>query len=596
VAKRGRLTDRTALDRAGPARCRWAHLVGAAAVALAVGWLWAASRIGAGVALVAGGVGACLSIVYFGEGMRRARLREAETRAALELAQRRLRTLESLEQSDQRLRHLVDAVPGLISYIDTDRRYQVVNRLYETWFQRKREEVLGKTTDEVLGPEVMVHAGPQIERALRGEEVHFEFEAAYPSGPRWVDAWYIPDFDTRGEVVGFSVFVLDITRRKDAEATLQAQDRRKDEFLATLAHELRNPLGAIRNAAAVLKAKDPGEEDGQWASQMMERQLQHMSRLLEDLLDVSRISYDKLVLRSERIDLAQVVRIAIETCQPQLDRAGHSFTLSLPTEPVYLQADPVRLAQIFSNILSNAAKFTDSGGHIRLSAERRRDEVSVSVSDDGIGIPPALLPQVFGLFAQGERLERSQGGLGIGLSLVRGLVQLHGGRVEARSAGVGLGSEFVLHFPILTGAPPPIARPDDEKPPQGESARNRVLVADDMRDNAESLAMMIRIAGHEVHIAYDGTEAVAKAAELRPEVVILDIGMPRLDGFEACRYIREQPWGKRMKLIALTGWGRENDLSRTGAAGFDYHLVKPVEAKALLDLLAATALRAAADS
>ena len=504
------------------------------------------------------------------------------------------RALEALRRREQQLRHIADAMPALISYVDADRRYRFVNRQYETWFRCTREEVLGKTMEEVLGAEVMARGAPHIDRALGGEEAHFELEAPYPGGPRWVNAHYIPDFDASGRVAGFCVLVLDVTARKQAEAAthqaLQAADRRKDEFLATLAHELRNPLAPIRNAVQVLKAKGTVDPDAGWVPEVVERQLQHMSRLLEDLLDVSRIAHDKLELRKQPVELADVVRTAIETSRPLLDEAGHELRVSLPPGPVHLEADPVRLAQVFSNLVGNAAKYTRPGGHIGLSGTLRGDELVVSVTDDGIGISAEMLPRVFDIFSQAERaLERSQGGLGVGLSLVRGLLELHGGRVEARSDGPGKGSEFIVRLPVRSpraraGAPAPA-------PAAAAGTARRLLIVDDLRDSADSLAMLMRIMGHEVTTAYDGDEAIARAGELRPDAVVLDIGMPKPNGFDVCRHIRAQPWGKMTLLVALTGWGREDDRRHTEDAGFDHHLVKPVDPHALVALLAALPAR-----
>jgi PAS domain S-box-containing protein len=508
------------------------------------------------------------------------------------------RAEEALREREQQLRHIADAMPALISYVDHERRYRFVNRQYEIWFRCSSEEVIGKTTDEVLGPGLMARGGPYIDRALRGEKVDFEVELPYPGGPRWVTAHYVPDVDASGRVAGFCVLVLDITERKQAEETirqsetrlrttladLQAADRRKDEFLATLAHELRNPLAPIRNAVQILKAKGSADPEVRWVPELVERQLQHMSRLLEDLLDVSRVAHDKLQLRKQRVELAEVVGTAIETSRPHLDDAGHELTVSLPPGVVQLDADPVRLAQVFANLLGNAAKYTRPGGHIRFTATREGKELVVSVKDDGVGISAEMLPRVFEIFSQGERApDRAQGGLGVGLALVRGLLELHGGRVEARSEGLGKGSEFVVHLPVLD-ASPPLEAPAPIEVGKARAAR-RLLIVDDLRDSADSLAMLMRIMGHEAHTAYDGEEAMARAAQLQPEVVVLDIGMPKPDGFDVCRHIREQPWGKGAVLIALTGWGREDDRRRTEDAGFNHHMVKPVDASALVALL-----------
>jgi PAS domain S-box-containing protein len=372
-----------------------------------------------------------------------------------------------------------------------------------------------------------------------------------------------------------------------AEEALKEADRRKDEFLATLAHELRNPLAPIRNGLQVMKLAGGNAGAVEQARAIMERQIGQMARLLDDLLDVSRITRGKLQLRKERVGLATVVQSAIEGSRPLIEASAHRMTVALPPEPVYLHADPTRLAQVFSNLLTNAAKYSDRGGHVRLTAERQGGEVVVSVRDDGIGIAPEHLPRLFQMFSQVDSaLERSQGGLGIGLALVRGLVEMHGGTVEAKSEGLGQGSEFLIRLPLAGGT---TAQPPRRPGGAGAAARRRILVADDNRDAADSLAMMLRLGGHEVHAVHDGQEAVDAAAWFRPDVALLDIGMPKLNGFEAARRIREQAHGDGVMLVAITGWGQEEDRRRSAQAGFDHHLTKPVDPAALERVLAAGA-------
>jgi CheY-like chemotaxis protein/two-component sensor histidine kinase len=381
---------------------------------------------------------------------------------------------------------------------------------------------------------------------------------------------------------------VDITDRKHAEMALEQADRRKDEFLATLAHELRNPLAPIRNAVQILLFKESDDPELRWSRDVIDRQVQQMARLLDDLLDVSRISHNKLELRRELTNLSTVVQSAVETSRPLIDAGKHTLTVSLPREPVHVDADPVRLAQVFSNLLNNAAKYTERGGHLRIDAHRAGDHVVVSVKDDGIGISADTLPRIFDMFSQ-ERgvLERSQGGLGIGLALVRGLVELHGGTVIAKSAGLDRGSEFVVSLPSFV--PPAVEAPIRD----GEEAvgrRHRILVVDDGRDSADSLALLLAMKGHDVRTAYDGEQALEAARDDAPNVVLLDLGMPKLNGYDVCRVIREEPWGKDMIVIALTGWGQETDRRGTEEAGFDHHLVKPVDPDTLgevLDSLAA---------
>jgi PAS domain S-box-containing protein len=371
-------------------------------------------------------------------------------------------------------------------------------------------------------------------------------------------------------------------------ATLKESDRRKDEFLAMLAHELRNPLAPIRNAVQILRLKGPFLPELQWARDVIDRQVQQMTRLVDDLLDVSRITRGKIELRKERIELVAVVKSAIEASRPLIEKQGHELTVLIPPEPIHLEADLTRLSQVLLNLLDNAAKYTDRGGRIWLTAERQNDQVLIRVKDTGIGIPPEMLPRIFEMFTQVDpSLERSQSGLGIGLMLVQRLVEMHGGTVEAHSAGPGMGSEFVLSFPVVAevkeGAPL-------EGGGYGQTAtipsKCRILVVDDNEDSADSVAVLLRTMGNEVHAAHDGLEAVGAAAALQPDVVLMDIGLPKLSGFEAARRIREQPGGSDVVLIALTGWGQEEDRRRSKEAGFDYHLTKPIDFSVLQELLA----------
>jgi CheY-like chemotaxis protein len=346
-------------------------------------------------------------------------------------------------------------------------------------------------------------------------------------------------------------------------------------------------LAPIRNAVEILSVSGTSVPALQWGRDVIDRQVRHMARLLDDLLDVSRISHGKMELRKVRVELATVVQSAIETSRPLIEGGGHELTVALPPAPIYLEADPVRLAQVFSNLLNNAARYTEANGCIRLSVERQGSDVVASVTDNGIGIAAESLPRIFEMFAQATpALERSQSGLGIGLSLVKGVVELHGGRIEARSDGPGRGSEFVVRLPII------LEKQLQEAKPQGHDdgslcvAKCRILIVDDLKDSADSLAMLLRMSSHEVHTAYDGEEAVVAAEKFRPEVILLDIGMPKLNGYDACRRIREEPWGKDIFLIAVTGWGQEDDRRSTEEAGFNGHMVKPVNSRELMKVLA----------
>ncbi len=371
-------------------------------------------------------------------------------------------------------------------------------------------------------------------------------------------------------------FVLDITDRKAMEKALRESDRRKDDFIALLAHELRNPLAPIRNGLQVMRLAGEDADSAAEAQAMMERQLGHMVRLIDDLLDVSRISRNKMELRFARILLADVVRSAVETARPLLDAAGLDLAISLPDEPVPLDADLTRLAQVFGNLLANSAKYTGRGGSVRVAAQRREGSVVVTVRDNGAGIPADSIASIFDMFSQVDRpLERSSGGLGIGLALVKGLVEMHGGTVTAESAGEGLGSTFTVTLPVPASPAPAAAAPPECDP--AAKPKRRILVVDDNRDAARSMAMMLRLMGNEVRVAHDGVEAIDAAALFLPEVVLMDVGMPRLNGYDATRRIRAQPWGRDMAVVALTGWGQQDDRERSREAGCDGHLVKPVD-------------------
>jgi signal transduction histidine kinase/ActR/RegA family two-component response regulator len=370
-------------------------------------------------------------------------------------------------------------------------------------------------------------------------------------------------------------------RLEEQAAALREADRRKNEFLAILAHELRNPLAPIRNAVEVLGLQDPPDPAVQWPREIIERQVHHLNRMVDDLLDVSRITQAKFNLHKEPVQVATVLARAIETSQPLIEARKHRLSIETPTEPLWVQGDRVRLAQVVANLLNNAAKYTAEGGQIWLSAEREAGEVSLRVRDTGIGIPADLLPRVFDAFTQEERSpDRAQGGLGIGLALVRSLVELHGGRVEARSAGRGQGSEFVVYLPALAEAPPmavsPVKSNGDSKVPT-----RRILIVDDNIDSAETLGLLLRLGGHEVKTAYSGPSALEAARLERPEIVMLDIGMPGMDGLEVARRLREEVGLKDVLLVAMTGYGQDEDRRRTEGAGFNTHLVKPVDVERL---------------
>jgi CheY-like chemotaxis protein/two-component sensor histidine kinase len=360
----------------------------------------------------------------------------------------------------------------------------------------------------------------------------------------------------------------------------------KNEFLATLAHELRNPLAPIRSAVQILHLKGTLGPESQWALSVIDRQVLHMARLIDDLVDIARITSNRLELRRERVELAAVLRVAVETTAALLEASGQHFALTVPAEPIHLNADPTRLAQAIANLLNNAAKYTPHGGHIWLTGERRSDQVVVTVRDNGIGIPAAMLPCVFDMFTQGEQSQaRAHGGLGIGLTLVKRLAELHGGTVTAHSEGPDRGSAFVLRLPIPVDSTA-CGSPTREDASPSAASSLRILVVDDNQDAADSLAILLQSYGNETRTAYDGLQALEVAAEFRPDVVLLDIGLPKADGHEVARRLRREPWGAGVCVIAVTGWSNENDRARTRDAGFNHHLVKPLDTAELTRLLA----------
>lgn len=384
-----------------------------------------------------------------------------------------------------------------------------------------------------------------------------------------------------------------LRERQRAEAALRDAHRRKDEFLAILAHELRNPLAPIRNSLHILRLTGSIDPTVEHVREMMERQVNHMVRLVDDLLEIARFTRGKIELRKERVDLSAVIASAVDASKPLIESADLDLTVMLPPEPLALEADPVRLAQVFSNLLNNAAKFTSPKGHVWLNARREGTHVTVSVRDTGIGIPADMLARVFEMFAQAdESYGRVQEGLGVGLALVQTLVQMHGGSVEAHSEGPGRGSEFVVRLPLVADVHTAEAG-SHQRQPSTSSVPCRVLVVDDNQDAADSLGILLKFLGMEVHVFHDGLSALQALESHRPAVVLLDIGMPVIDGYEVARRIRRQPQFQDIALIALTGWGQEDDRRRSLAAGFDDHLVKPADAETLQALIRSVTARKA---
>ena len=502
-------------------------------------------------------------------------------------------TFREVEVAEQRYRALASTAPVGIFETDATGNCTFVN---DRWCQ-----LAGLTPSLAAGQGWVAALHPDDRErvfsewyaaATEGRDFHLEYRFRSPAGRT---SWLIGGASSLrgrdGTITGYIGTVTDMTVRKELEVEreqlvgqLRASDRRKDEFLATLAHELRNPLAPMRNGLQLIRMLGESSKVEQVRS-MMDRQLTQLVRLVDDLLDISRLASGKLELRRERVAVKVVIDAAVETSRLAIERAGHELVVLQVDESILVDGDVTRLAQVVSNLLNNSAKYTHRGGHIKLAVRREGDTAVLSVRDDGIGIPPAMLVKVFELFTQVDRtLEKTTGGLGIGLSLVRGLVEMHGGTVEARSEGEGQGSEFLVRLPLATpagGSDRAGALAEESVP----SARRRVLVVDDNADAVESLAELLELLGNEVRTASDGEAGVRAAEDFRPEVVFMDIAMPKLNGYAAARRIREQPWGKSMTLIALTGWGNQDDRRKTAEAGFDHHLIKPVEYAALTKLL-----------
>jgi PAS domain S-box-containing protein len=415
--------------------------------------------------------------------------------------------------------------------------------------------------------------GEVISRHKNGNELH-------------VAAHWILYRDNVGNPIGVAEVLSDVTELRRAEAAVREADRRKDEFLAMLAHELRNPLAPIRTGLELLRLVKDDPQQIETTREIMERQMKQLVTLVDDLLDVSRITRGKLELRKTSVALHEVVSNAIEAAKPGIDAGGHKLTVTLPPSAVYLKADPHRLAQVLSNLLDNAAKYTPAGGEISLLAQRNEGGIVLSVSDNGIGIPADMLERVFEMFTRSSQEAAAQhSGLGIGLALVKTIVDMHGGHVEACSAGPGRGAIFTIRLPVVEETPVVAELPNVPVEAADETKR-RVLIVDDNIDAVRVLSIVVKKLGNEVCVAYDGVEAIAAAEQFLPEVVLLDLGMPKLDGYGAARHIRQQPWGQSITLIALTGWGQDADKQRTKAAGFDHHLVKPADPAELRRLLA----------
>jgi PAS domain S-box-containing protein len=504
---------------------------------------------------------------------------------------------DRITETEERMRSVLDHVLDGIITIDAAGRIESFNPAAEKLFGYGRDEVLGHNVKMLMPEPYHGEHDRYLESYLRTGKAKIigigrEVVGRRKDGSTFPMDLAVSEFHIRGQRY-FTGIVRDVTERKELEDQLRQRvddlaqaDRQKNEFLAMLAHELRNPLGPMRNALYLMGMPQADAAAVAGARDIMERQLQQIVRLVDDLLDISRIIRGKIELRRERIDLADALRRAVETSGPLLDARGQSLELTLPDEPVPVMGDAIRLAQVVSNLLNNAAKYSTRPGRIGLELERQGGEAVIVVRDEGEGIAPELLPHVFELFVQGDHtLARLQGGLGIGLTLVKRLVEMHDGEVSAASAGRGKGSEFRIRLPLSQESRPAARGGAGESPAGGRS--RRVLVVDDNVDAVDSIARVLRLFGHEVASAHDGPSALARAADFLPEVIVLDIGLPGMDGYEVARRLRAMPAFRRTLIVAATGYGQEDDRRRSRQAGFDHHLTKPVDPEQLRSIIAA---------
>ncbi|HEV7278928.1 MAG TPA: PAS domain S-box protein [Pirellulaceae bacterium] len=525
----------------------------------------------------------------------------------------RKRHEEDLRESEERFRLMVESVRDYaIFMLDPDGRVATWNAGAQHIKGYSADEIIGQHFSRFYPADAVARKWPDQELVIARNEGRFEEEGwrVRKDGTFfWANVVITALRDSKGNIRGFSKVTRDLTERKQSEerlresnvelerrvdsrtaelnesnAALREANRRKDEFLAILAHELRNPLAPLRTGLDLLKY---AADDAQMVAEtrlVMEQQLGQMIRLIDDLLEISRLNQGKMRLRKERMDLSAAVKLAVQSVQPMIDEAGQRLTVELPGEPVPLFADPVRISQVVANLLSNASKYSERGDRIEVKVSRQGEEAIVSVRDEGVGIAPVHLPRLFEMFSQVDSsLERSKGGLGIGLALVKGLVDMHQGSVTAFSDGPGTGSEFVVALPLAR-----LAERRDEAAESGDEAsapRCRILIADDNKVAVNILSKMLTLMGHEVYTAYDGVEALEKAAAYQPRLVLLDIGMPRMNGYETARKIRAEVWGQEMSLVAVTGWGQDEDKRRAAEAGFDRHVTKPIETEAVRNLV-----------
>ena len=493
---------------------------------------------------------------------------------------------EKLRESEERFRTIADSSPVMIWVTDDAGRIEFVNRSYLDFFGITRDRAAQLEWSEIVHSDDREYL-KAFSAALRERQpLHARARVKrHDDQWRWIESRGNPRLGLAGEVTGYVGSSADITELIKSQEALREADRRKDEFLATLAHELRNPLAPIRNSLHILRLTGDSKPGVEQVYEMMERQVNQMVRLVDDLLEISRITRGQIELRKERVSLTSVIQSAVELSKPLIDEARHHLAISLPPEPLTFEADPVRLEQIVSNLLNNAAKYTNPEGRIWLTARRERDDVVISVRDSGIGILPDMLPRIFEMFTQVEHsTSRTHGGLGIGLTLVRSLVEMHGGKVEALSEGPGKGSEFIVRLPLNDNPRSEVVGASMRR--FGQLSSKRVLVVDDNRDAADSLGKLLNLAGAEARAVYNGFAALDVLPTYQPAVLLVDIGMPDMDGYELARRVRQLPNCEDLTLIALTGWGQAEDRQRSHAAGFDFHLTKPADFSTLQSLLA----------
>jgi PAS domain S-box-containing protein len=489
----------------------------------------------------------------------------------------------TVRKAQDELRLITDVTPWMLTRCGRDLRYRFVNRAYAQMVGHAPEQIAGRPIAEVLGAQAYETIRPHIEAVLQGHTVEYEDDLHLENGTRSVHVVYVPERNDRGDVIGWLASIVDVTERKRAEDALREADRRKSEFLSVLSHELRNPLAPIRNSVHLLERAAGGNEQATRATAVIERQTRQLTRLVDDLLDVTRISRGLIQLQRERVELTAIVRHAVEDHGALFSSRNVSLHLRVDVEPQWMEADAARVSQIVGNLLHNAAKFTRARGHVTVSVGQEEGRAVICVADDGDGIAPELLPHVFEPFTQAdESLHRTQGGLGLGLALAKGLVERHGGDIDVRSDGPGRGSEFRVRFPVLGDV---ALAPEETSTSAPEIARRRVLVIEDNLDAAETLKEGLAMCGHEVVVAHDGLEGVAFARSFRPDVVLCDIGLPGFDGYEVARRIRADPSFSPL-LVAVTGYALPEDQRKAREAGFDRHLAKPFQFRDIENVIA----------